>query len=126
MNAIAGALTLLAFGAHAVVGAQEFRQFAPSPDAGKPRTAWVQALGGWHWVSVNLLAAALLFLLIGFTDLVPEEPTILLVLSAYFALCGLAWLATVSVVGQGIERRYLVLGQWLFCFLVAGLAYFAS
>ena len=121
---VAGVLTLTAFGAHAVVGASEFRQFAP--EAGPARTAWVQALSGWHWVSATLLAAALLLLVIGCTDVVPQESAVLLVLSAYFGLSGAAWLATVAVSGTGVERRYLVLGQWLFCFLIAGLAFFAA
>jgi hypothetical protein len=86
----------------------------------------VQALSGWHWVSATLLAAALLFLAIGLTDAIPAETAVLHALSAYFALCGLAWFAMVLATGRGVERRYLVLGQWVFCFLVAGLAYFAA
>ncbi len=124
--AIAGALTLVAFGLHAVVGAREFRQFAPDPDAGQPRTAWVQALSGWHWVSVSLLAAAALFFLIGFSDVIPAESAVLIGLSVYFGLCGFAWLVTVATAGRGVARRFLVLGQWLFCLLVAGLAYLAA
>ena len=126
LAATAGVLTLLAFGAHAIVGAREFRQFAPPPDADAPRTAWVQALSGWHWVSVTLLAAGVLFIAIAFSDVVPSEAAVLRVLSAYFALCGMAWFATVLVVSRGGGRRFLVLGQWLFCLVVAALAYFAA
>ena len=96
MNVLAlvcGGLTLAAFGAHAVVGAREFRLFKP-PMSGKPRTAWVQALAGWHWVSVSLLASGVLLVLAGATDVLgADEP--------------------------------LVLGQWLFCFAVAALAFLA-
>ena len=108
---IAGVLTLAAFGAHAFVGAREYRLFAPGTDAVPARTAWVQALAGWHWVSVSLLASACVLLLAGATDAVPNEPTVLLMLSGYFGLCGVAWLLTLIVSGDGIERRFLVLGQ---------------
>ncbi|MEM9665055.1 MAG: hypothetical protein AAF970_08985 [Bacteroidota bacterium] len=119
----AGALTLLALGAHAFVGAREFRQFAPRPTAGAPRMAWVQALSGWHWVSVDLLLATALFVLIGAADVVPDEPTVLLGLSLYFAACGVAWLVTVAVTGRRSgPGRFVQLGQWIFCLVVAGLA----
>ena len=121
----AGLLTLAAFGAHAFVGAREFRLFAPRIDAGKPRTVWVQGLAGWHWVSVDLLASAVLLLLIALTAWLPDESTVLLVLSGYFALTGLAWLSTLILAGRGVPNRYLALGQWLFCFVVAGLAWLA-
>ncbi|MEM6645143.1 MAG: hypothetical protein AAF730_02715 [Bacteroidota bacterium] len=121
----AGLSTLIAFGAHAVVGAQEFRSFRPASSAEKPRIAWVQGLAGWHWVSVDLLAAAVLLLVIGLTDRLPDEGTILMVLSGYFALTGLAWLATLIVSGRSVPNRYLRLGQWLFCFTVAALAWLA-
>lgn len=122
---IAGVLTLVAFAAHTFVGAREYRLFAPNDDAGAARTAWVQALAGWHWVSVSLFAAAIVLLVAGFTDAIPNESTVLLMLSGYFALGGAAWFATLVVSGRGVRRRYLVLGQWGFCFVVAALAYFA-
>ncbi len=123
---IAGVLTFVAFAAHTFVGAREYRLFAPDEDVGPARTAWVQALAGWHWVSISLLAAAAVLLLIGFTDAVPNEPTVLLMLSGFFGLGGIAWLATLVVSGRGVRLRYLALGQWLFCFVVAGLAYLAA
>ena len=121
---VAGVLALVAFGVHAVVGGREFRLFEPAP---RPtRTAWVQALAGWHWVAVTLLAAAVLFLLIGVSEVVPAEAAVLRALGGYFALCGAAWGVTVALVGGGIPRRFLVLGQWLFCFLIAALAFLAA
>ncbi|MEM6286152.1 MAG: hypothetical protein AAF845_03250 [Bacteroidota bacterium] len=122
---LAGLLTLAAFAVHAVVGAREFRPLAPPPEAAT-RTAYVQALAGWHWVSVSLLSTGLLFMTIGATDRVPAEAVVLRALAAYFAACGLAWLLTLVVSGQGVERRYLALGQWVFCALVAGLALAAA
>ena len=122
---IAGVVTLVAFGAHTFVGTHEYRLFAPDEDAGPSRTAWVQALAGWHWVSVGLLASAVLLLLIGCTDVIPNEPTVLAMLSGYFGLGGAAWLITLIVSGRGVRQRYLVVGQWMFCFVVAGLAFLA-
>ncbi|MEM6783710.1 MAG: hypothetical protein AAF624_08255 [Bacteroidota bacterium] len=126
LAAFAGGLTLLAFGVHAIVGANEFRDFAPTASSGLPRTKWLQALAGWHWVSVDLLAATAVFFAVAFTDLVPHEPTALLLLAGYFALAGVAWFGTLVVAGRGVRRRYLALGQWLFCFVVAGLAVAAA
>jgi len=121
----AGILTLIAFGAHAVVGTREYRAVDPGRTPGPARTAWVQALCGWHWVSFDLLATGVLFVLIGLAEVVPDEASVLLILSVYFAACGLVWLGTLIVSGAAVERRYLVLGQWMLCFVVAGLAFFA-
>ena len=122
---IAGLLTLLAFGAHAFVGAREFTSLDPGPTPGPARTAWVQALCGWHWVSLDLLATGILFVLIGLAEVIPDEASVLLILSVYFTLCGLVWLGTLAVSGAAVERRYLVLGQWAFCLLIAALAFVA-
>ncbi|MEL6615761.1 MAG: hypothetical protein AAFQ43_08490 [Bacteroidota bacterium] len=120
---IACVLVLLAFGIHTVVGAREFRLFAP--EAGDARRAWVQALAGWHWVSVSLLASGVLFGVVGASDALPDERSVLGGLALYFGACGLAWLATVAVSGARVPRRYLVLGQWAFCVVVAALAVLA-
>ena len=85
----------------------------------------MQGLAAFHWVSVDLLASGAAFLLIGLTDVIPHEPAVLLVLGGYFTICGVVWLTTVFVAGGGVERRYLVLGQWIFCFLAAALAFLA-
>ncbi|GAB5536721.1 MAG: hypothetical protein Rubg2KO_29700 [Rubricoccaceae bacterium] len=123
---LAGVLTIAAFGVHAGVGAREFRQFAPPVDDSSARTAWVQALSGWHWVSLDLLGTGIVFVVIGLADVIPDEPTVLLVLSGYFALTGLAWLGTVTVAGGDVPKRFVALGQWMFCFLVAALAFGAQ
>ena len=120
---IAGALTLTAFVAHVFVGARECLLFAPEPGSGQARQAWVQTLAAFHWVSVDLLASAVLLLVIGASDALPHEPTLLLVLGGYYAACGAAYLLTVALAGGGVEGRYLKLGQWLFCFAVAALAF---
>ncbi|MEM0961152.1 MAG: hypothetical protein AAGK21_01270 [Bacteroidota bacterium] len=116
----AGVLTLAAFGIHAGVGAREFRSFAPDTDDGAARTAWLQALCGWHWVSASLLGAGSLFLIVASTDWVRDERSVLIGLAVYFLACGVAWLGTLMISGRGVDRRFMVLGQWGFCMLVAG------
>ncbi|MEO0557655.1 MAG: hypothetical protein AAF170_05660 [Bacteroidota bacterium] len=120
---LAGGLTLAAFGVHAGVGAREFRLFSPPVDGEPPRTAWVQALSGWHWVSMDLLAAGIVFVVIGLADILPDESTVLLMLSGYFGLASVVWLGTVAVAGRGVPKRFVALGQWIFCALVAALAF---
>lgn len=125
LAAVAGVLTLLAFGIHAVVGGREFSHINPQAGSGKAQEVWAQAVGGWHWVSVDLLLAALVLLTVGFTEAIADEPLVLLIVSGYFVLCSLVWLATVWIAGAGVERRLLKLSQWLFCLLIAALAFFA-
>lgn len=125
LAAIAGVLALVAFGIHAVVGGREFRHIEPPPGAGKGREVWVQSLSGWHWVSVDLLLAGLVLLLVGFSNVIPSEDLALLVVSGYFLLVAVSWLVTVLIAGGGVERRLLSLPQWLFCLLIAGLAFWA-
>lgn len=119
---IAGALTVAAAVVHAWVGARELRLIAPDQEAVKARETWVQALCGWHWVSVSLFGAAAVFLTIGAADVIGHELVVLTGLALYFGACGGAWLLTLLVSGRGVRRRYLTLGQWLFCLLVVGLA----
>ena len=121
----AGVLTLAAFAAHVSVGARETHLIAPDAETGKARTAWVQALAAFHWVAVDLFASGTAFLLVGLTDVIPHEPAVLLVLGVYYAACGAVWLIAVAAAGSGVARRYLVLGQWLLCLLVAALAFLA-
>ena len=121
LAAIAGILTLVAVGIHATVGAKEFRYIKPT--SGKALEVWVQALSGWHWVSVDLLLVALVLLTVGFSDVMADEDLALLLVSGYLVLCSVAWLVTVAIVGKGVERRFLKLSQWAFCLLIAALAF---
>jgi len=118
---IAGILLIIAAGVHAFIGASEFRLIKPT-DFGKTREVWVQALSGWHWVSIDLFLSALVLLVVGVSDVIDAEETVLLLIGIYFGLCGIAWLVTVLVSGKGVARSLLKLPQWLFCFFIAGLS----
>lgn len=123
---IAGILAFLAFLIHAFVGDKEY--LALSPTAGTPaksKDTWVQARSGWHWVSVDLLLSAVLLLTLATTEVISAKYEFLLVLAVYFFICGLVWLGTV-ILSRNENRQILVLGQWIYCFLMSGLIYFGS
>lgn len=109
---------------HAIIGGKEFAFIKPT-DSGKPREVWSQALCGWHWVSVDQLLVSGLLLVVGFSNIIHDESLILLVIGIYFALTGIIWLLTALVSGREIENAWLKLGQWMYCFLISGLALLA-
>ncbi|MEO1528785.1 MAG: hypothetical protein AAFX06_25475, partial [Planctomycetota bacterium] len=71
---LAGGLLLLALLAHFFVGTNEYKTCLPPPDSNVEHQAWVQGLGGWHFVTVDLLAMTSLFFAIGLSDWLPCEP----------------------------------------------------
>ncbi len=120
---IAGVLSLLAFFAHSIAGDNEYRALKPIEEApAKNKETWVQARSGWHWVSVDLLLSSIVLLLMATTELIEAEPEISLLLSIYFFVCGAVWLGTV-LLSKTSNKQILVLGQWIFCFLMSGLIY---
>ncbi len=124
LAAVAGALTLVAVGIHAFVGGRKFGLIRPeNPE--KPLEVWLQALCGWHWVSVDLLLASATLLTIGLTDLIPAERVVLSVIGAYFGLCGIVWFVTVVISGRDVDRSLLKMAQWIFCFLISALAFWS-
>ena len=128
MNVLAivtSVIVISGFFVHSVIGGRELREIAPENGAGEARVVWVQAMSGWHWVSLDLLLAGSVLLVIGLTDLIPHEETVLLLISVYFTLNALGWLMAVTIAGRGVPRRFVKLGQWMFCLLVALLAFSA-
>ena len=122
---LAGILVLLAASVHAVVGGREFGMLKPEGQ-GKPLEVWVQTLAGWHWVSVDQVLAAVALLVMGGTDWLGNESVILRVLAVYFGFAGLTWLITVVWAGRQMSGYWYRLGQWIYCFLIAGLALLAA
>ena len=117
----AGILSLLAFFAHAFIGDKENKQLKPEPSADeKAKEAWVQVRSGWHWVSVDLFLSGILLIVLATSDLIEEKQIILLLLSIYFFVTGLVWLGTVFL-SRNNNKQLLVLGQWVFCFIVSAL-----
>ncbi|MEM7049369.1 MAG: hypothetical protein AAF604_06905 [Acidobacteriota bacterium] len=122
----AGVLVILAFLAHAIVGGRELALLTPAADQGKARLVWTQTVCGWHWVSFDLLAAGAVLLGLGMTDLFAAESAIFSLLALYFLGVGSVWLVTAAVAGRGVPRRFLALGQWIFCWVVAALTWLAA
>ncbi len=120
---IAGVLSLIAFFAHALVGDWEHRVLKPAINSpNKNKETWVQARSGWHWVSVDLFLAGTVLLLIATTEIIKAKAEISLLLSIYFLACGIVWLGTVAQ-SRTNNKQILVLGQWMFCFLMSGLIF---
>lgn len=123
---IAGVLSLIAFFAHAFVGDKEYRQLKPALDADeKVKETWVQVRSGWHWVSVDLLLSSILLITLAASDFIQEKRVVLLLLSIYFFITGLIWLGTVFL-SKNNNKQLLVLGQWIFCFIVSALIYYGN
>lgn len=123
---VAGVLLLLAFIAHAFIGDREYKALKPKIDApSKTKETWVQVRSGWHWVSVDLLFSAGILLLMATTEFIKAKSEISLLLSIYFLICGVVWLCTV-LFSKTENKQILVLGQWVFCFLISGLIYAGS
>ena len=123
---IAGLLSFFAFLAHAFIGDKEYKSIKPgdgSPD--KTREAWIQARSGWHWVSVDLFLAGILLILLAATEIISAKSEISLLLAIYFTVCGFIWLGTI-LMSKDKNMQILVLGQWIFCFIMSGLIYFGS
>jgi len=121
---IAGILSLVAFLAHAIIGDKEYRQLRPAGDSDeKKQETWIQARAGWHWVSVDLLLSGILCIAIATSNLVKAKSEVLLLLSIYFLITGIVWLCTV-IISKNTTKQIVVLGQWIFCFIVAALLYY--
>ncbi|TGO03350.1 hypothetical protein PN36_08025 [Candidatus Thiomargarita nelsonii] len=86
----------------------------------KHKETWVQVRSGWHWVSVDLFLAAVLLIIISTTNIIIAKQELLLLLSIYYFVCGVVWLSTV-VVSKNSNKQIMVLGQWIFCFIMSGL-----
>lgn len=67
----------------------------------------------------------MLFLVIAVTEWIPEEHLALSLLSVYFIVAGAAWLLATLVQTRARPVQVLRLGQWLFCFVIAAVAWFA-
>ena len=122
---IAGILSLLAFFIHAIAGDQEYRRLKPPPAQETDYQIWLQGRGGWHWISIDLLACGILLLLISASDIITAKSEILNLLGIYFLLCGLTWLGVV-LFSREKNRQIFTLGQWIFCILMAALVFLGN
>ncbi|MEP1964661.1 hypothetical protein [Tateyamaria sp.] len=108
--------------AHVFGGARETARIAPNPSAANLTRHWVQAMGAFQMLSVDLLAVTLLLFGVALWDLGPAEDLILKGLIALFCLWGIVWFAQVQWLkrtGAGI----LQLPHWMIWFFCAGLLF---
>lgn len=131
--AIAGFLTLMAFFAHAFVGTKETISIGPSklndrgkiPNIGVVERNWIQATCVFQMVSIDLFVMAGLLFLLAFTDILGPKKMISFALSALYLVWGSAWLVQLLFLKRGM-KDFLLLGQWLFMFVCAGLIYWGA
>ncbi|MFQ3581802.1 hypothetical protein J8C06_13745 [Chloracidobacterium validum] len=120
------------FLAHTVVGNREALSTRPPvPDgaaAAESTTVdrnWVQSLCVFQLVTADLFVLSLLLFAPGATDLVPAKREVALATAMFFALWGLAWLIQLLVLRRRL-RDYILLSQWLFWFVCAGLLFWGA
>jgi hypothetical protein len=126
LSCLAGLITGGATIVHGVIGTKEFWLFKPPADSASATQSWTQSLAGWQWVSWDLAFATLGFFVIGLTDWIENEPQLLAIAAMYFVGTGLGWLMTIAFTGKPVKNRFLVLGQWILCWVVAIVAWLAS
>ncbi len=125
---IANVLLFVAFVIHTFVGDKELSVLAPEDQAENAldrREKWTMARCGWHWISFDLLFASIGLGLIIFTDVLPDEATLLSLLSIYLMGYGLVWLLVIMI-SKPFPARFLKLGQWILLVLISGLIYMGS
>lgn len=122
----ANLLTFLAFLAHTFVGDQEIHLLIDQQKEAtrQYRSTWTMARCGWHWVSFDLLIASVIMAVINFSDLLPEENAITLLLAIVFMAYGVIWVATI-LISPSFTRRFFLLGQWLLLIVIGGLLFVA-
>ena len=123
--ALANALLLLAFVAHAWMGDRELQLLRPDPKAPPALEKWLQARAGWHLVSWDLLLATIGVGLLTWTDVLAPRAVYLHLLVVYFVGAGGAWL--LALVGTpSVSGRWWRLAQWALLWGIAGLIWWGS
>jgi len=130
--AIAGVIVLLAFFAHTFIGNKEALSTRPKPPRfGEGETVkeiernWVQCMCAFQLVTVDLLALSALLFALATPDLLPARREITLIAAGFFALWGGVWVVQLLVLRRQL-KDYLLLGQWAFWFVCAGLLMFGA
>jgi hypothetical protein len=120
---IVACIMAIAVVAHVFGGTRETARIAPDPSAQSLTRHWVQAMGAFQMLSVDLLAITLLLFGVALWDLGPAEDLILKGLIALFCSWGIVWFVQVQWLkrtGAGI----LQLPHWVIWFICAGLLFF--
>ncbi len=131
--AIAGFITLIAFFAHTFVGIRQAPTTAPARLTKKENVAnfevvernWVQSICAFQMVTIDLLALSVLLFLLAFTDILGSKELLALGLAAFYLLWGIIWLLQLLFLKRR-AKDFLLLSQWLFWFVCAGLMYWGA
>lgn len=116
---IVAIITLLAFGAHVLVGARETASIKPDEKDAKLNINWVQAMCAFQMLSVDLLAVSALLFAIAIFDLGKIEGVIILVAIGLYVLWGMVWIVQMVWL-KTAGGTLLILPQWLIWFICAG------
>ena len=125
---IAAILTLLAFFIHALSGDKDLHFFYPAGDTDPTfhkLEKWTTIRCGWHWISVDLLMAAIFLFLMLFSEIVQDKIFFMRLLSIYFLAYGLIFLLVITLT-KSFPNNYLKIGQWLLMLLLSGIIYWGS
>ncbi|MEO0472819.1 MAG: hypothetical protein AAF206_24600 [Bacteroidota bacterium] len=122
----ANVLTILAFFVHVFAGDKEVRTIEPREQTqGKPREVWTLLRCSFHWLSIDLLFAAILMSLINLSLITEHQDIYLKLLWIYFLSYGVIWLLTIRI-SRSFPKNYLLLGQWMLVIVIGGLSWWAS
>ena len=130
---IVGCITALAFIAHLFVGTRESLSISPAKISNvSDRKAfesleknWIQSMCAFQMISIDLLVLSILLFVISLTDIINFEQSIVLALSVFYLLWGLAWLIQLVVLKPS-GKIYFQLGQWIFWIICSGLLYWGA
>lgn len=117
---IVACIMAIAVIAHVFGGTRETARIAPDPAASDLMRHWVQAMGAFQMLSVDLLVVSLLLFGVALWDLGQAEDLIIKGLIVLFCLWGTVWFIQV----QWLKRSgagLLQLPHWMICFGCAGL-----
>lgn len=126
---IVASITSLAFVAHTFIGIREAlktnpKKLLPTVEE-KVQQHWLQSMGAFQMVTIDLLLLSLILWAIVLTDWVPAVREVTLLLSGWFFLWGIGWLVQLLFLTKK-PKDYLVLIQWLFWLVNAALLYWGG
>ena len=130
---IVAIITVTAFLAHTFVGTKESLSVSPEKLADKNsldnfdvlEKNWIQSLCAFQMITVDFLILTVLLFVIALTDYISFERPLTMGLAVLYFLWGIAWVIQLSLLTK-TRKNYLLLAQWLFWFVSAGLLYWGA
>lgn len=128
MKALAKIIRTVAFLAHTIGGDIELKSIQPAINVNnwvEKQQIWTMARCGWHWISFDLLFAAIALTLINFTNYFEHKKTILELLSIYFFGYALVWFVVI-LISPPFSNNFINLGQWILLLTIGGLTKYGT